>query len=138
MIAKQRYCRSILNSLLLPVEEIWIDPSNGTFCWGPPCYIYADVPFGGLDMRHTNPGVTPQNSIPPLIQFHSSHAIQQYFQHAIEENVDNFLKLSSGIANFISADPFTACHLGSMVDSSTGEVVGQMPMSSEGECILGF
>ncbi|KIK55896.1 hypothetical protein GYMLUDRAFT_248295 [Collybiopsis luxurians FD-317 M1] len=137
MIAKERYCQSIYNSSLLLVEEIWIDPSNGTFCWGPLCYIYAGVPFSGIDMQYANPGVTLQHSIPPLIQFHSSQAIQQYFQHAIEENVDNFLNLSSGIAYFISADPFTACHLGSMVDSNTGEVVGQMPMSSEGDFISG-
>ncbi|KIK55881.1 hypothetical protein GYMLUDRAFT_830162 [Collybiopsis luxurians FD-317 M1] len=104
IIAKQRYCQSLLNSSLLPVEEIWIDPSNGTFCWGPPCYIYA---------------------------------IQQYFQHVIEENVDNFLKPYSLMANYISIDLFTGCHLSSMVDSSTGEVVGQMPMSSEGDCISG-
>ncbi|KIK55944.1 hypothetical protein GYMLUDRAFT_830980 [Collybiopsis luxurians FD-317 M1] len=41
IIAKQRYCQSIYNSSVLHVQEIWIDPSNGTFCWGPPCHIYA-------------------------------------------------------------------------------------------------
>ncbi|KIK55933.1 hypothetical protein GYMLUDRAFT_830650 [Collybiopsis luxurians FD-317 M1] len=134
MIAKQRYCQGVYNSSFLRVEEIWIDPSNGTFCWGPPWHVYADVHAGGIDFRSW---ANSQDSIPPLIQFHSSQAVQQYFQHAIEENVDNFLKLFSRIGEDISVDPFTACHLGSMVDLSTGEVVGQMPMSSEGDCILG-
>jgi hypothetical protein len=88
-------------------------------------------------MQYVDLWASPQDFILPLIQFHSSQAIQQYFQHAIEENVDNFLYLFFGMANFISIDPFTACHLGSMVDSTTGEVVGQMPMSSEGGFVSG-
>ena len=139
LIAKKKYSQAInrdQKSLSLGFKEAWIDPLNGSFCWGPPCYIFPGTFFAEFVWEHQN-CTGWQNSITPLIQFHSPQAIQQYFKYAIKENFETFLKLSTRVLESISVDTNTACRFGSMVDLDTGKIIGHLPMSSEGEVEFG-
>ncbi|KIK55872.1 hypothetical protein GYMLUDRAFT_248282 [Collybiopsis luxurians FD-317 M1] len=133
-LAKRKYVQDLdadPSSLSLGRSDVWINPSTGIFCWGPPCPMHdfpADITSILLPLTSLNTGKWV-----PLIPFHCAEFVEEYFQYALQEDADNFLKVSSRAGTHMTIDPYSTCYLGSILGLNTQMVIGHIPILLESD-----